>query len=133
MKKILFLMVVLLLVAAGTVGVVSCGSSSSTASSGTTTTSSMQTTASGTNAEVVTQITIKNFAFTPASVSIPAGTKMTWVNNDSITHTVTSDTGAFDSQSITPGSTYSFTFTQPGTYKYHCSIHSTMTGTVIVQ
>jgi plastocyanin len=85
------------------------------------------------NAAEITQIEIKNFAFNPQTVTIPAGTKMTWVNNDNTTHTVTSDTGAFDSQSIPPGGTFNFTFTRAGTYNYHCSIHPTMTGAIIVQ
>ena len=83
-----------------------------------------------------TTITIKNFAFDPATLTVKTGTTITWVNNDSPTHTVASDTGSlvsFSSDPLATGSSYSFTFTQPGTYTYHCSIHPSMTGTIIVQ
>jgi plastocyanin len=61
------------------------------------------------------------------------GTTVTWTNNDSVTHTVTADAGAFDSGALSPGHTYSFTFRTSGTYSYHCSIHRSMTATIIVQ
>jgi plastocyanin len=67
---------------------------------------------------------------------VKAGTTVTWTNNDGATHAIASDTGdpaAFSSDPISSGATYSFTFTQPGTYAYHCSIHPSMKGTVIVQ
>jgi plastocyanin len=60
------------------------------------------------------------------------GTKVTWTNNDSLTHTVTADGGAF-SQVVPSGGTFSFTFTKAGTYSYHCAIHRSMTATIIVQ
>ena len=58
------------------------------------------------------------------------------MNNDSPTHTIASDMGSpvsFSSDPLATGASYSFTFTQPGTYTYHCSIHPSMTGTIIVQ
>ncbi|MGZ3707482.1 MAG: plastocyanin/azurin family copper-binding protein [Bdellovibrionota bacterium] len=54
---------------------------------------------------------------------VASGTTVTWTNNDSVPHTATSDTGAFDSGSIPPGQSYSFTFSQAGDFPYHCSIH----------
>ena len=78
-------------------------------------------------------ITIQNFSFQPATVTVPAGTTVTWTNMDSTTHTSTSDTGAWDSGSIPQGHSFSFTFTQVGTFPYHCAIHPNMHGTVIVQ
>jgi plastocyanin len=77
-------------------------------------------------------IAIKNFAFNPSQITVKAGTKVTWTNNDSATHTVTSDNGTFNSGDVNPGGSYSFTFTNPGTYQYHCSIHPNMTASVIV-
>jgi plastocyanin len=77
-------------------------------------------------------VSIKNFSFSPKSLTVKVGTKITWTNNDSITHTVTADQGAFDS-TLVSGNTFSFTFTNPGTYAYHCSIHPSMTATIIVQ
>ncbi|HLG62304.1 MAG TPA: cupredoxin family copper-binding protein [Ktedonosporobacter sp.] len=78
-------------------------------------------------------ITIANFAFAPASLTVKVGTKVTWTNNDSATHTVTDLKGAFDSGDLPTGQSFSFTFTKAGTYNYHCAIHSSMTATIIVQ
>ena len=77
-------------------------------------------------------VTISNFAFTPATITVPVGTKVTWTNQDSTDHTVTSDDGLFDSGHIATGATFSFTFTTAGTFPYHCSIHTSMTTKVIV-
>ena len=84
-------------------------------------------------------ITIQNFAFSPAAITVPRGTTITWVNQDSAGHTIVSDAqgsvaqGAlFTSNALGNGATYSFKFDNPGTYAYHCSIHPTMKATVIV-
>lgn len=79
-----------------------------------------------------TAVSIANFAFDPASVTVKVGDTVTWTNNDSTTHTITGD-GDLNSGDVAPGSTYSKTFDKAGTYSYHCSIHKTMTGTVVVQ
>ncbi len=70
-------------------------------------------------------VSIHNFAFNPSSLAVPQGTTVTWTNNDDTDHTVTSTSGpaSFDSGIIAPGGTFSFTFTQPGTYGYMCTIH----------
>ncbi len=78
-------------------------------------------------------VSISGYAFKPASLNVSTGTTVTWTNNDSVTHTVTSDTGAFSSGDIPPGQTYSYTFNQAGTFAYHCSIHTYMHGTVTVK
>jgi plastocyanin len=81
-------------------------------------------------------IAIKNFAFSPATLTVKAGTTVTWTNSDGTSHTVVSDTGApvaFTSPPIANGASFLFTFTQAGTYPYHCSIHPSMTGTIVVQ
>jgi plastocyanin len=78
-------------------------------------------------------VSIKNFAFSPASLTVKVGTKITWTNNDTVTHTVTADKGAFNSGPLAPGSTFSFTFTKAGTYSYHCNIHPYMMATIVVQ
>jgi plastocyanin len=77
-------------------------------------------------------IAIRDFAFGPQVVSVKPGTTVHWANRDSEAHTVTSDTGAFNSPVLQPGAGYSFTFTKPGTYAYHCTIHPFMTGKVVV-
>jgi plastocyanin len=78
-------------------------------------------------------VTIASFAFGPASLTVKVGTTVTWTNNDSVTHTVTADAGAFASGPLAPGQSFQFTFRKAGTYTYHCSIHPTMTATIIVQ
>jgi plastocyanin len=80
-------------------------------------------------------IAIRNFAFSPATMTVKTGTTVTWTNEDGASHTVVSDAGApvsFTSPSLATGSSYPVTFTQAGTYPYHCSIHPSMTGTVTV-
>ncbi|MDQ6796716.1 MAG: plastocyanin/azurin family copper-binding protein, partial [Actinomycetota bacterium] len=81
-------------------------------------------------------VTIKNFSFEPRTLTVKAGTSVTWTNQDSTPHTV-----QFSSSSIPPSphlsagggqSTYSHTFTAAGTYPYICGIHNSMTGTIKV-
>ena len=72
-------------------------------------------------------------AFTPATITVTAGTMVTWTNNDNMTHTVTADDNSFDSGNLTSGSNYSRTFSVAGTYPYHCTIHPNMIAKVIVQ
>jgi plastocyanin len=78
-------------------------------------------------------VSIANFAFSPASITVKVGDQVTWTNNDSTTHTVTADDNSFSSGDLAPGATFSFTFTKAGTFPYHCSIHTSMKGTVVVQ
>src|SRR5215204_4291219 len=77
-------------------------------------------------------VSIKNFAFNPPNATVAPGTTVTWVNNDQAPHTATANNGAFDSGTLQPGQSYSFTFDKPGTYAYHCNIHPDMTATVTV-
>jgi plastocyanin len=77
-------------------------------------------------------VTIANFAFGPASLSVAAGTTVTWTNEDTAAHTATADDGSFDSSSIAPGATFSHAFDTAGTFAYHCSIHPNMTATIEV-
>jgi plastocyanin len=84
-------------------------------------------------------IAIQNFAFSPESITVPAGTTVTWTNQDSAPHTIVSDMtttqslGAlFTSPQLLQGQKFTFTFRNPGTYGYHCSIHTFMKGTVTV-
>ncbi|MFJ9845620.1 cupredoxin family copper-binding protein [Kitasatospora sp. NPDC101155] len=83
----------------------------------------------------VNAVTIKNFAFSPPTLTVKAGTKVTWTNTDPDAHTVTSKQGSggpLQSAALAANDTYSYTFTQPGTYPYFCSIHPYMTATVEV-
>ncbi len=78
------------------------------------------------------EVWIQGMAFTPSSITITAGTTITWTNKDAVVHTVTSDTNLFDSGSIGTNGTYSRNFATAGTYPYHCTIHPSMTATVVV-
>ncbi len=81
------------------------------------------------------QVVIDDFAFAPAQVTVKPGATITWTNRDDMPHTVT-DTAtprAFRSEALDTGDSFSFTFTQPGTYHYFCSLHPHMQGTVVVQ
>ena len=85
------------------------------------------------HAEEANQITIKNFDFAPMTLTVKAGTTVTWKNLDGEPHTVTSDTGLFRSGGLDENDAFSFKFDKPGTYKYVCSIHPKMVGTIVVK
>lgn len=77
-------------------------------------------------------VTIQNMAFNPQTLNVKVGTTVTWINNDTVTHDVTSDTGLFTSGNLTHGMSYNYTFNQTGNYTYHCAIHPSMTGSIVV-
>lgn len=78
-------------------------------------------------------VNIASFAFSPQSLSVKVGVKVTWTNKDAATHTVTSDNGAFTSSgNLAANETYEFTFATAGTYPYHCALHPAMKGTITV-
>lgn len=79
------------------------------------------------------EVKIDNFSFGPATLTVAAGTTVTWTNRDDIPHTVVSDDKIFKSKVLDTDEKFSFTFTKPGTYGYFCSIHPKMTGKVVVQ
>ncbi len=83
-------------------------------------------------AQQTNTVEIRNASFEPASLSVTMGTIVTWINKDTIDHTVTSDTGLFDSGTIRSGGRFIFTFDAPGTYTYHCNLHADMRGQVLV-
>lgn len=78
------------------------------------------------------EVFIQGRSFNPSTITVSAGTTITWTNKDGIAHTVTSTTGAFDSQSISAGRDFRQLFSIAGTYPYYCTIHPSMTGRVIV-
>jgi plastocyanin len=78
------------------------------------------------------KVTIGNFTFTPAVLTVHSGTTVTWVNQDDIPHTVVATDQAFRSKVMDSDGQFSFTFSKPGTYAYFCSIHPHMTGKVVV-
>jgi len=85
-------------------------------------------------------VIIKDFAFNPPEITVKAGTTVTWVNEDSAPHKVASDPHpthtdlpGLVSGVLSTGESYSFTFTKKGTFGYHCHIHPSMKGTVVVE
>jgi plastocyanin len=111
--------------AALAVGLAACGSSSKNSSSGS------GTTAASSASAAPDTITAHDFALT--SISVKAGATVTFKNDGPSTHTLTADAGEFDTGSVNAGSTKTFTApTKAGTYKFHCSIHPSMTGTLTV-
>jgi plastocyanin len=80
-----------------------------------------------------TIVMAKDFMFAPASMTIAAGSTVTWTNRDDEPHTVVSESGLFRSAALDTNESFSFRFDQPGTYHYACSIHPRMVGTILVQ
>ena len=81
-------------------------------------------------------VQIENFQFSPNTLTVPVGASVTWVNHDGDIHSIAADDGdpqTFKSAGLDTDDKFSFTFTKPGTYAYHCSLHPHMTGKIIVQ
>ncbi len=78
------------------------------------------------------EITVKDFAFLPATTEIASGQTVTWTNTDDEPHQVMAGDKSFRSPALDTGEKFSVTFTKPGTYSYYCPIHPRMTGSVIV-
>jgi plastocyanin len=117
----------LLLVAAVAIIAASCNGTGPSAYGASASTAATTTAATATNAA-----TIKGFSFQPDVLKVKVGAKVTWTNDDTVAHTVTADTTSFASGNLQPGGSFSFTFIRPGTYAYHCSIHPSMHGSVVV-
>ena len=117
----------LLLVAAVAIIAASCNGTGPSAYGASASTAATTTAATATNAG-----TIKGFSFQPEVLKVKVGAKVTWTNDDTVAHTVTADTNSFASGNLQPGGSFSFTFTRPGTYAYHCSIHPSMHGSIVV-
>lgn len=76
-------------------------------------------------------VNIENFSFNPGMLTVKAGTTVVWTNNDSVSHTIKSD--SFNSQPLSKGQTFEFKFNNKETYDYSCGIHSSMKGKIIVE
>ncbi len=114
MKKILFVLLILSVVLLG------CTSQKSPAPAG--------------GLGIKNDVEISGFAFAPASITVPLGTTVIWTNKDAAPHTIVSDSGnEIQSGTLNQGGTFAHLFEHPGTFGYHCSIHPSMKGTVIVQ
>lgn len=82
---------------------------------------------------VPNQVVIENFSFVPATLTVKAGTKVTWVNRDDVPHTATDTDKRFNSKTLDTDDQFDFTFSEPGTYNYFCALHPKMTGQIIVK
>ncbi|MFH1646301.1 MAG: cupredoxin family copper-binding protein [Chloroflexota bacterium] len=141
MTRILYLVLLTALVLSGLVAFVSCGGSPQPATPPTPQTGTqVRPEQPGANPgpdftpkPLAVEVEIANFAFSPATITVPAGTTVTWKNNDAVPHTVTTRTPLFDSGSLSRGETFSYTFDQAGVYEYYCTIHPRMTAEVIVE
>lgn len=80
-----------------------------------------------------TQVKIDNFSFIPQTLTIRAGTKVTWINRDDVPHTIVSVDKQFKSKALDTNDQFSHTFTAPGTYSYFCSVHPHMVAKIVVQ
>ena len=125
---------------AGILLLAGCGTSTSGGASSTTAAPTSTAAPAGTTSSnsSVTQVKISEtndkYGFAPATLTVPKGTRVEWSNASDAPHTVTSDSGTtLASSIISPsGGSFDFTFTQPGTYTYHCTVHPYMKGTIVV-
>jgi plastocyanin len=84
--------------------------------------------------EPASVISIDNFSFTPAMLTVKAGTTVTWTNKDDLPHGIASSNKAFTrSKALDTDDSYSFTFTTAGTYQYFCYLHPHMVGSIVVE
>ena len=148
MNKNTWIVIAVLVVLAGGAGVYALTASSSDSKSSDTSSASSEmnmdkkvadTDKSADNPEsavATNAVSIEGFAYTPANITVKKGTTVTWTNNDTAAHTVTSNddstAGGLDSKGLEKGETYSATFNTVGTFTYHCTFHSNMTGSVTV-
>ena len=89
--------------------------------------------AANTSAQIVNCAGTPSWCFSPKPIQITVGSTVTWTNGTALTHTATSDTAAWGTGNIAPGATSStISFPTAGTFTYHCAIHPSMTGSVIV-
>lgn len=141
MKTIVSIAIVVVVIAAGLAFFFARKNNATNSSTSTSSSSSQMSnmpantnSSSNSTAQTTDKVTIANFAFSPASITVKKGTTVTWTNQDSATHTVTEMDGQDGPKSgdLSQGQTFTFTYNTAGTFKYHCSIHPNMTGTVTV-
>ena len=87
---------------------------------------------SAVRADDANQVVIKTFKYGPKDITVPVGTTVTWLNKDNEVHTVVSKDKKFRSSALDTDDSFTFTFTEPGTYAFFCSLHPQMTGSVTV-
>ena len=78
-------------------------------------------------------VKIDNFTFAPATLTVPAGTTVTWLNEDDLPHTIADKDRRFKSKALDTDEAFAYTFSTPGRFEYFCSLHPHMTGTIVVE
>lgn len=142
-RSYIIMLAVLIVAAAGTALIVSqkkdnksssSSSSSSTDSMNMGSSNSNSSSSDSSSAVATNSVEINNFAFSPATITVKVGTKVTWTNKDSVGHNVVETDGADGpkSDTLAKGESYSFTYTKTGSFAYECSIHPSMQGKVVV-
>ena len=133
MKKALLTVIAVVIIAAGLVYYFANKNSNNSVTNVPNTSSQTQKSSSAT-AQATDKVTIANFAFSPADVTVKKGTTVTWTNQDTAAHTITETDGKDGPKSgdLGQGQSYIFTYGTVGTFKYHCLVHPDMTGTVTV-
>ena len=135
MKKVAigFVIVAILAVAGIVIAMNRSSNKSNSSNTNSTQTTSNQQSQSSTPV-AINSVTVSNFTFSPADITVKKGTTVTWANQDSVVHKVQETDGQTgpDGSALDPGKSYSFTYNTTGTYKYHCAIHTEMTGSVTV-
>lgn len=119
MKKIIIILSIILIA----VVITGCGK--------TTTTPATSTTSNSNTTGQANTVTIKNFAFEPATLTVKPGTVVTWTNQDSAIHKIKSP--SFNSSDLKQGETFQFQFNDPGAYGYSCAINPSMNGKIMVE
>ncbi len=137
MNKVMVAIIVVAVLAIGGWAIYDHNKSNNSSNTSTQNSTNNNSSASSSNQSAASgSIDIKNMMFTPSQISVAKGATVTWTNNDSVAHTVIDDlsnVGGPSSGDIQPGSTYSFTFNKTGSFQYHCSIHPSMRGTIVVK
>jgi plastocyanin len=89
--------------------------------------------AASVQAQAAGRVSIVDFAFNPASTTVAVGSQVVWTNTGQAPHTSTSQAGGWDSGRLSPGQTFTFTASRAGSFAYMCTVHPSMTGTLVVQ
>jgi plastocyanin len=137
MRKTLYIIVLTVLVLSGMIGAISCGTSSPSTTptpdvKGTQVKPTEPGAAPGPDFKPAA-VVIENYAYSPATLTVSVGTTVTWTNQDTVKHTVTTQTQLFDSGLLAKDESFSYTFNQKGDFDYYCRPHPYMKGKVSVE
>ncbi len=132
-KILIAAMVILILFVSGCAGTTTTPGKTTAPTTTTTTAPAADTATTGKVYSGTAQIEIIDFEFEPNPIIVTKGTTVTWINRDSERHTALSDDGVFGSALLSRGGTFSYKFSEKGTFHYHCNQHINMKGTVIVR